>query len=169
MKDYSTILQHKWGSEHVQKARHILAHAEASKTVSMRFLEQSAFWIALILAIIGNFFVSITLVPLLLLMQGIGLYFTIFIVGLAFGFVFHVLIKYIDELGQGQHIIAGAFIPALALINVYLIVYFSNQLEILLALATPAHSPLAISISYVVAFVLPYVLKHTEHIKQKRL
>ncbi len=170
MKDYHTALANKgWNKKDIDRATHILAHAESSKTTSMRFLEQSAFWIALLIAIFGNLIISVVLVPLLLLLQGAGLYFTIFVVGLTFGILFNVLIYYIENLGQGQHIIAGAFIPALALINIYLITHFSNRLEILLQLTTPAHSPLAVSVTYVVAFVIPYLLKHKEHISKKHL
>lgn len=158
-----------WGRADIKKTADILAHAEAAKTPSMKFLEQSAFWVALITAIVGNFIISVVLVPFLLLLDGIGLYFTIFIVGVTFGALFNVLIHYIEDLGAGQHIVAGAFIPALALINVYILAHFSNRLEILLQLPTAAHSPLAVSATYVFAFVLPYVIKHADHVLMKRL
>ncbi len=170
MKDLARALIGKgWGRTDVQKTADILAHAEAFKSSSMRFLEGAAFWISLLIAIIGNFLLSIVIVPLLLLLHGIGLYFTVFVVGVAFGALFNVLIKYIEDLGQGQHIIAGAFIPALGLINIYLITFFSNRLELLLGLTTPAHSPAGISVTYVIAFVLPYLLQHFSHLRSKRL
>lgn len=165
----SSLANKGWGRADVRKAADILAHAEASKSASMRFVEQSAFWVALLIAIFGNLVISVVLVPFLLLLKGIGLYFTVFIVGATFGLLFNVIIGYIEELKEGQHIIAGAFIPALALINIYLIAHFSNRLEILLLLPTPAHSPLAVSVTYVIAFVLPYFIKHMSHLKQKRL
>ncbi|MEM4247309.1 MAG: hypothetical protein QXR48_02785 [Candidatus Woesearchaeota archaeon] len=158
-----------WSKAEVRKATDIMAHAEASKTATIRFIEQMAFWLALFIAIFGNFIVSVVLVPFLLLLTGIGLYFTVFVVGAAFGLIFNVLIHYIEDLEESEHIIAGAFIPALALINIYLITHFTNKLEVLLQLHTPAHSPFWISVTYVFAFTLPYLVKHLQHLKQRKL
>lgn len=170
MKDITATLMNKgWNKSIIQKTADILAHAEAAKNPSMLFLEQLAFWVALGIAIIGNFVISVVIVPFLLLLQGTGLYFTVFIIGAAFGLLFNVLINYIEGLKQGQHIIAGAFIPALALINIYLITSLSNKLELLLQLTTPPHSPLGVSVVYVVGFVLPYVVQHFKHLKKKHL
>jgi hypothetical protein len=156
-----------WSTAEVKKAADIMAHAEAEKTSTMRFLEQMMFWLILFVAIFGNFVVSVVLVPFLLLLSGLGLYFTIFVVGGAFGMIFNVLVHYLEDLQESEHIIAGAFIPALALINIYLITHFTNDLEVLLQLHTPAHSPLWVSITYVVAFTLPYVIKHYQHMMKK--
>ncbi|MEM2915785.1 MAG: hypothetical protein QXT19_00270 [Candidatus Woesearchaeota archaeon] len=170
MNDAETILRQKgWGRNEARKTADILAHAEASKSPSMQFLEHSVFWVALLVAIFGNLIISVVLVPFLLLLRGLGLYFTVFAVGITFGLLFNIIIGYIEKLNEGQHIIAGAFIPALALINIYLIAHFSNKLEILLQLPTPAHNPLGVSMTYVVAFVLPYLFKHFPHLKEKRL
>jgi hypothetical protein len=170
MKDYSQALAGKgWGRAEIKRASDVLAHAEMAKSPSMQVLEQAAFWVALLTAIIGNFILSVVLVPFLLLLSGIGLYLAIFVIGVAFGTLFNVLIGYIENLGEGQHIIAGAFIPALALINIYIITHFSNKLEILLQLTTPPHSPLAVSVTYVIAFVLPYLTQHFQHVRNKQL
>lgn len=170
MRDYSSALASKgWGRTDIRRTADILAHAEEIKSPSMRFLEQAAFWTALLIAILGNLIISVVLVPFLLLLHGLGLYFTVFVIGVTFGLIFNVLVRYIEELGEGQHIVAGAFIPALALINMYMIAHFSNKLEILLQLTTPAHSPVGVSVTYVIAFVLPYFLKHFQHVKSRRL
>ncbi len=158
-----------WSQAEAKKAADIMAHAQAEKSPSMIFLEQTVFWVGMAIAMVGNFIVSVVLVPFLLLLSGWGLYATIFVVGAAFGLLFNVLIHYIEELGEGQHIMAGAFIPALALVNVYIITHFSNKLEILLQLENPAHSPLFISMTYVVAFVLPYLIGHLQHLRKKEL
>ncbi len=167
MKDY--LKSKGWTQAEVKKTYDILAHAEAEKSQSTRFLEQLAFWVALLIAIAGNLIISVVLVPFLLLLSGFGLYLTIFVIGATFGLLFNVLVRYIENLNQGQHIIAGAFIPALALINIYIITHFSNKLEILLQLTTPAHSPLTVSITYVAAFILPYIIQHFQHVKTRRL
>ncbi len=158
-----------WTSADVKKTRDILAHAEEAKSTSMRFLEQTSFWVALLIAIIGNFVISVVMVPFLLLLQGVTLYLAVFVIGVTFGTLINVVVGYIEKLKAGQHIIAGAFIPALALINVYIITHFSNNLEILLQLKTPPHSPLLVSVVYVTSFVIPYLLEHFDHVRTKTL
>lgn len=169
MHNDSRLAQKGWSRAELNNAVDIMAHAEESKSASMHFVEKLAFWVTLLVAIIGNFIISVIMVPFLLLLSGVGLYFTIFIIGVTFGILFNVIIHYIEDLGEGQHIIAGAFIPALALINIYLITHFSNKLEVLLLLQTPAHSPLTVSVTYVIAFVLPFILKHLKHIQKHQL
>ena len=165
----SKLIQKGWSKAELNRAADIIAHAEESKSASMQFVEKLAFWVTLLVAILGNLIISVVMVPFLLLLSGAGLYFTVLIIGFTFGILFNVIIHYIEDLGEGQHIIAGAFIPALALINIYIITHFSNKLEVLLMLQTPAHSPFAVSITYVIAFILPYLLKHFRHIKEHRL
>jgi hypothetical protein len=162
-----TLAKKGWGALEVKKTTDILAHAEATKNPSIRFLEQLAYWTALLIAILGNFILSVVTVPFLLVLKGFGLYLTIFLVGIGFGLLFSILLKSLENLGSGQHIIAGAFIPALALINIALIAHFSNKLEILLQLTTPPHSPTLVSITYVTAFVLPFLLQHAAHDKSR--
>ena len=169
MSDHINLAGKSWSKADLRKTEDILSHAEAEKSPGMRFLEQSAFWTALVIAIVGNFIISVVLVPFLLLLHGIGLYFTILIIGITFGTLFNVLIHYIEDLNEGQHIIAGAFIPALALINMFIIAHFSNDLEILLQLKTPAHSAVGVSVTYVFAFVVPYLLKHFSHLRHDEL
>ena len=170
MSDLSTRLAHKgWTRADINKAAHILAHAESSKTASMKFFEQLTSWVGLFLAVLGNFLVSVVIVPFLLLLEGFSLYATIFVIGVVFGTLVNVLIGYIENLGGGHKIIAGAFIPALALINIYLITYFTNDLERLLQLATAPHSPALVSVTYVIAFTIPYLLEHFDHVRKRQL
>ena len=98
-------------------------------------------------------------------MKGTWLYLTIIIFGATFGIVFTITLRYIEKLNPHEHIIAGLFIPAIALINMYIIAYFSNQLEILLQLPLLPHSPAAVGIAYAFAFVIPFLIKHAAHLK----
>ncbi len=163
----ANLLKKGWSKTDARRTADIIAHAQADKSTTMLFVEQMAFWIALLTAVLGNFILSVVMVPFLILLSGIGLYITVFLIGITFGMIFNVLVHYIEEIDAGEHVIAGAFIPALALINMYIITHFSNKIEVLLQLETPSHSPLLVSATYVIAFVIPYLLKHLQHIRKK--
>jgi hypothetical protein len=160
MIDVRQMLEQKtsWTQAEKNKTMRSFQTAEQKKTSFVQFLDIAVFWVALFVAILGNFILSIVLVPFLLIMSGWMLYASLFFVGLSFGLLFAVIISYIEKIETKHHIIAGVFIPALALINVYIITYFANELIVLLKLTTTAHNPGLVSITYVVAFTLPYLI-----------
>ena len=123
-------------------------------------------WLFLIIAIIGSFIISIVLTPILILMQGILLYIVLFLAGLFFGMIIHSIKIHLRKLKTS--IMPWFFIPAIALMHVYLITLFSNNLIKILKVPTPTHSPLVISIIYTLAFLLPLFLRKSSHHVFKR-
>lgn len=125
-----------------------------------RNIDVLLYWMILIISILGNFILSIVLVPFLLTMSGIALYASIFFIAATFGYFFNFILHGIEQLQPQQHVIAGILIPALALINITIITLLSNKLIVLLDLATLFHSPILIGIVYVLGYVLPGSAQH---------
>ena len=121
-------------------------------------LGEILFWTFLFITIIGNFIISVVLVPILLVMSKIYLYLIITFIGFSFGFVINSIIKSIEKIERRHHIIAGLLIPVLALINVVIFTKLSNDLIKLMDLKTPQHNPIILAIIYVIAFTLPYLV-----------
>jgi len=91
--------------------------------------------------------------------QGFTLYMMISVIGLVFGFLITVLLRDIEHIDYKNHIVAGVFIPALAIINVYVMVSLSNKIANTISSTNTSfyqHNPIIISVVYVVAFMLPY-------------
>lgn len=167
MIDYNTLLERGFSKKEAQRTVDIIQKAEETKSPKIKFLDSIIYWALLIVAIIGNIIISVTLIPFLLAFKKVPLYFTIFILAAMFGFLFDQLIRDIETIERKHHIIAWVFIPALAIINTYYMVSFANHLTKTLKLPMPSHSPLAISIIYVTAFVLPYVIHNIMDIYKK--
>jgi len=151
-KEYST--------EFAAKTAHILRRAEQRKPPWIKRLDSTLYWTLLVIAIIGNFVLSVVLVPFLLILKGTGLYFTLFVIGLSFGWLFSFILHSMEKLETTQHFIAAIFMPALALINVGIFAILSNKLIILMKLPTPPHNPFLIGGVYVFAYVLPGAIAH---------
>ena len=79
--------------------------------------------------------------------------------GVAFGAFFDLLIRDLENIAQKEVIIAGIFLPVLALISVGFMVRFSNFLHESLRLSSPEHSPIIIGVVYAIAFILPYIIR----------
>jgi hypothetical protein len=159
MKDLKERLYEKgWSREEIEKTVRIFEEGKKKKSRAVILFDWFAYWAALIIAIVGNMVLSVLLIPFLLVAGSSFLYPALVILGLAFGFVFSVILKDIEEIESTKHIIVGMFLPALALINVYIITQLSNYLAFLMKLPYGIHQPIIVSIVYSVSFVMPYVI-----------
>ena len=160
MNDFTNRLRDKgWTDNDIQRAVSIIDQGKIKKPKKIAFLDSIIYWIVLFVALIGNLIISIILIPFMLTMKGISLYSIIFIIGFAFGAFFDLLIRDIEKLQQKDIIIAGIFLPLLAIINVSFMVKFSNFLQTVIGLNNIMHNPLIISIIYVLGFIIPYIIK----------
>ncbi|MFH2028212.1 MAG: hypothetical protein ABIJ08_03675 [Nanoarchaeota archaeon] len=162
---YQRLKAKGWSSEDIQKAMRIINKAKEKKPRRIQILDAMIYWFVLIIAIVGNLIISIALVPFLLEFHSFFLYVIIAILALVFGFFFDLLIRDIESLEQKHVIIAGLFIPALALINIFYIAQFSNYVSVTLNLNN-AHNPFLVSLVYVTAFSSPYAAYRIVNKKQ---
>ena len=145
-----------WQETEITKAETILNQAKKTTKIDL-----FVYWTALIISIIMNIIVSGAIIPLLFMIHGIALYIMIFIIALLFGWIFYLLIKDIENMETHHHIIAGLFIPAIALINIFIIVNITNriiQTDMPQLLYIPLSHPLQISIVYAIGFTIPYLI-----------
>jgi hypothetical protein len=153
------LRQKGWTENDIQQALQIIQKAQAKKTKPLLFLDSIIYWLVLFAALIGNFIISIILIPFMLTITGFKLIAIIILIGFAFGAFFDLLIRDIKNLENKDVIIAGIFLPLLALMNVSLMVRFANYLQLQMGLLTPQHDPWVISAIYVCAFMLPHVIQ----------
>jgi hypothetical protein len=160
MNDLTQRLKQKgWTDEDIYKAIAIIERGKQKKPKKSKFFDSLMYWLVLFVALIGNFIISIILIPFLVAMQGVSLYTIIIVIGFAFGAFFDLLIRDIEKIQNKDIIIAGIFLPLLALINVILMVNFSNNLQKAMGLTNIQHNPMIVSIVYVITFVLPYIIR----------
>ncbi|MDP2749221.1 MAG: hypothetical protein Q8O89_00125 [Nanoarchaeota archaeon] len=148
-----------WPEEEIEKTVMILQSDEGQKkqTAYRQSLSPILYWSALILTMVGNLVVSVVMVPFLVILQGIELYFIIAILGGAFGLLFNLIINDIEHMDTEHHIVAGAFIPAIAAINVFIIVKLSNLLTDILKISFKQNAVI-IAFIYITSFMAPYLI-----------
>jgi len=148
-----------WSKEEIDKTLRILEKAEENKRPALLMLDKLVYWIALMLAVGGNFVISVVLTPLLLTIKSaVALYFIIFILAVAFGLLFGLLIGDIGTLNKQRMVVAGIFIPVIAIINIFVVVYIANFISQRFEEFT-LHNPYAVSVIYVISFSLPYIIQ----------
>lgn len=163
------LLNKGWKKEEVEKAMSTMSsQTEHSMEVELH-MNRFIYWAALVVAVIGNLMLSVVLIPFLLVMTPFALYVTVVIIAIVFGLLFNLLINDIEELDYKHHIIAGIFIPFIALFNIYMIVTLSNKVNALVDLTPLKQNPLPVGIVYVAAFMAPYVIsKIAEEIRKEK-
>lgn len=162
------VSQKPWSPEEKERVLGIIERGREKKPQKIKFLDEVVYWVFLIIAILGNFILSVVLVPFMLILTGFYLFAVLFIIGLAFGMVINSIMREIQKIETKKHIIPILLIVALALINVYIITTFTNRLEILLEVTTPAHDPIILSITYTLAFIMPYLFSEYRLAMKKR-
>ncbi len=160
MKDLASRLRGKgWTQKEIDHALAILDESKKHKPKITLILDKLVYWVALVLAIVGNIILSVVLIPFLLVLTSIQLYIFVVVLAGSFGLLFSQLLKDIEGLDTRHHVIAGIFIPCLALINIYVMVNLANYLDKVFKLSKLDHNPVLISIVYVVFFILPYFFR----------
>ncbi len=159
MADVTKNLKEKgWSEGEIKRVSRILEGAPEKKSPAILLIDKVAYWSGLFIAIIGNFAISVLLIPFLILMKSFYLYLALVFLGVVFGWVFSLLIRDIEAIKAGQHIIAWIFIPAIAIINIYVVTNISNHIATLMEIATGIHIASMVSVVYVVSFMFPYAV-----------
>jgi len=116
------------------------------------------YWISLLAAIVGNFIISVILVPFLVMLEDrVTLYIIVMIMGIVFGALFNFLLSDIERLDERHHVMTGVVIPVLAVINVYIMVNVSKTVGTFISV-TVNQNALVIAIIYVAMFIVPYII-----------
>lgn len=147
-----------WSEEEIKKVSIILGESHEKKSSTILIIDKIVYWAGLLLAIIGNFIISVLLIPFLILLKSFYLYIALLFLGVVFGWVFNILIKDIEAIKSGQHIIAWIFIPAIAIVNVYFMTNLSNYIATLMEIPSGIHKAPLVSFVYVFSFMFPYAL-----------
>ena len=155
MKNLKNYLAEKgWSKRDINKTLKIIERAKKNKHPKIKLLDKAVYWLSLLLAITGNFVISVALIPELLALKGYQLYLIIIVLGISFGLLFELLIRTIEHLKVKHHLFLGTIVPVLAVINFVII---SNNMKRLVGLENP-QNPLVVGIVYALSFMLPYAV-----------
>lgn len=147
-----------WSKSEILKASSILHGKEDPGQIYFaKQMNPIVYWMTLIVSIIANMVVSVVLIPFLLAVKDAWtLYLIVGLLALAFGFFFNLLLNDIEHIDPRHHVIAGIFIPALAIINIFIVLNVTTAIDKVLFASQFSQNAIMIAIVYVVAFIAPY-------------
>ncbi len=164
----SRLLKKGWTREEIDKTINML-HGEGKQEKHIFFKKElniTLYWTTLLLLTVCNFLISIVLIPFLIVTNPFQLDITVAVLGVIFGLFFNHIIRDIEHIEAKHHLIAAIFIPAVALINVFLMVSVANSFAEKFEFAKQ-HNPVFTSIIYVAAFLAPYIIGILRQAREK--
>jgi hypothetical protein len=148
-----------WSKEDIKEAEEVVAKRKREdKSRTGTFMNKVLYWSAIIVIILGNFIISMFLIPFLLVLKKVSLDIIIVTIAFAFGLLFNLLVTDIEHLEKKHHIFALVVVPVIALINFIMMVNISNSIAETINLPITRQNPYFIGVIYVAAFILPYVV-----------
>ncbi len=149
-----------WSKDEILKASAILHGKEdPGKIYFQKQMNPVVYWLTLIVSIVANMVVSVVLIPFLLAVKEVlTLYSIVALLAVAFGFFFNLLLTDIENVDPRHHVIASVFIPALAVINIFIVINITSALDTVFFGEAFAHNSIAVAVIYVVAFIAPYFI-----------
>ncbi len=143
-----------WSEEEIVHAETALDRAEKQDV----HFSKIVFWSALIVTILGNFVVSLILIPFLIVLNKWVLYAIIILLAGSIGFLYKLLITDVGHLEKKHHIAASIAVPLIALANIIGMVLVSNKFIRDLKVENVQHNPVIVAVVFAVVLILPYVL-----------
>jgi len=132
--------------------KRLLRHRKEHKDNMTKKLDQMVYWTSLLLLAFFNIAACFFLIPLFVILSGNVLYILVGLFGLIFGILFNLLILGIEHLERRHSVIAGIFIPCLAILDIVIILGIIKRVGSIVV-----NSSVLIMI-FITAFVLPYMI-----------
>jgi len=135
----------------------IKTERERLKKDMLSYSHEILYWQTLLIMLLANFIASIILVPVLMAIKGWFIYVIVMTMGIIFGIIFNHLITDIENIKRRHHIFAGTFLPAVAVIDFFIMVKLANKFAETLRIDVMQDS-FIISVTFIGAFLLPYIV-----------
>ena len=74
------------------------------------------------------------------------------------GYVFEILLRDLENIDYKHRVIAWLFLPAVAVINIFIITNISSKIQQIIQIHPFKENPFLISFIYIISFLIPYGL-----------
>ena len=151
------LIERGWSEAEAQHAHNIVSDPDRQqKHLPMKQdMSLILYWMVLTVLTVCNFLIAVVLIPFLLVLTPLQVIFIVLVLGLVFGLLFNLLIFDIEHVELKHHYAAAVFIPAMAILTMYLMTSVANKFAV--RIQSGGHeSPFIIGLVYVVSFLGPY-------------
>jgi len=151
------LIERGWSEEEVKKAHQIM-YGEERKPEHIIYkmnMNLVVYWTTLLVLTIANFLISIILIPFLLVIKPFFVELIVVSLGLILGLMFNHILRNIEHIEVKHHVAAAVFVPAVAIINIFVMVTIANAVAVRIKIPMQQNA-VFVAIAYTVAFLLPY-------------
>lgn len=156
-----------WSKSEIEQALKAFQYADKNIPYKHATFNQMVYFLALVMSLVGNFAITVMLIPFIVLAEGIYLYPGLFIISLAFGGLFDLIVYDIEKISEAPRFKQGLFLFAIAVINIWLIIELSGYMGELVGLVRDISVPIITGAVYVSGFMIPHLIsRKTKLIEQ---
>jgi len=149
-----------WSEKELSRAHSVLIGSHHKKTKPHKFLDYFIIWFSFVAIIVANLVAMFSLTPLLVFFPNSAMYFMLLVLGGTFGYLFTIVFDDVQHLLNGhQHYFMLILVPYFAIVGAILIMGVAA--DILPHLSETVRKPWLMGTLYVLAFMIPYILKTT--------
>jgi hypothetical protein len=164
-----TLAAKGWSHDEIQKTYDIMYDPKKQKKHIHHTQKAHTllYWMMLLDLGVCNLLISLGLVPFLMVLGQKYVYPLVIVLGFGMGVFFNMLIWDLEYVETKHHFMAMIFVPAMAILNISIMVTIANSMAELIK-SGQHENPLLLSIAYVVAFMFPYLQAVIRHELQKK-
>ncbi|MBU0667277.1 MAG: hypothetical protein ABIC91_05110 [Nanoarchaeota archaeon] len=153
-----------WSDEEIDRTIDLLEKTKHDKHPLTFFLDKTIYWIALILSVIGNVAFSLILIPLMITISPLTLYFIVLILSISFGMFMSFIIHDIEGLQFKHHLILTLIIPVVGIVNFIIVVNVARNIVnkifsvFAMQILHEPVKPVILGVVYIIGFLAPYFI-----------
>lgn len=146
-----------WSQKELDRVHKVMKQSHSKKTAYHKVLDAAISWVMFIIIILGNIAVLFAVMPTLVLFPNPIIFLILLVLGLAFGFLFELVLSDMDHLFAGHHhVFLYVLIPYLAVTGGIFILNFG--MKTLPNVFLIERSALLMSLVYALSFFVPFLL-----------
>ena len=140
-----------WTAQETEHAKKVQQHASTLKKQHHYLLDETSYWVILIIAMFSTIAIATWVIPLLVLANTVTLYLILGIIGLGFGGLYNHTLKDLEHLNKHHHILYILIVPISSTISFLTMVRQTN------ALGVATHNGLIAGIVFGLLLLAPYL------------
>ncbi|MEK6874984.1 MAG: hypothetical protein AABX52_04515 [Nanoarchaeota archaeon] len=145
-----------WTPDEIAQALRVMTEAQSQKTDLVRFMDRIVYWALLFAILVGNFVISIMIIPFIVFAPQIFLYPMVFLIAATFGALYDLILFDINKIEGVKQFMSGLLLPSLALINIIISIRLAYILASIIGIQLNVYMPVLIGVVYVSGFMAPF-------------
>jgi len=163
-----SVLKKRWSHEDIEDTIRILQRGEDNRSTHSRFFSHLNYYLLLLIIVFGNVAVALAIVPFFLIANDAITILVLIVLGGLLGLFTDTLTFQLEKVGIRYYILVSTVFPFIIGALLFFATRMSNRLAVLLDMPAGVHSPLIMTLAYVIPFLIPFYYHLHQLVRAKK-